>query len=320
MENKYLVSVDLGGTKILSALVNENNEIVTKLKVPTDSSKGGDYLAQVVANSANQLLISQNLSESDITAIAIGVPGSVDPNTGLIGIAPNLGLKKFNIKEAIANYSNIPVLIENDVNLGALGILGSELNGETTNALVVFVGTGIGGALIFDKKLYRGSHFFAGEIGHMKLPGYEEVCGCGSKGCFEALASRTAMVNTIRREIRKGKKSIISKLIDPKEKIKSKTLKLALKEKDPVVVKVVNDASIVIGETIGSIINLINVDTVVLGGGVIESLTKFMLPLIQKGFKRTALKDLQNVKFMATELGDDAAIKGGWTLANEFLK
>jgi len=134
------------------------------------------------------------LKESKIKAVCLGIPGSVNPYTGRIGLAPNLGLKNFYIKEKLQKKIHVHVLIENDVNLGALGIKNFGVGKKNKNILVMFVGTGIGGALIFDGKIYRGTHFMAGEIGHMIVQENGPLCACGKKGCFEAVASRTAIV------------------------------------------------------------------------------------------------------------------------------
>lgn len=314
---KYIVSIDFGGTKVLSALTDESNQIISKIKIATDVSKGVDILLNSIANSVLNLMTQTAISKDEIKAIVIGVPGAVNPFTGIVGNAPNLGLTNINIKEEIEKRINIPVLIENDVNLGAIGILGKELKEDAKNVLVVFIGTGIGGALIFDRKIYRGSNYFAGEIGHMKISGEKDICGCGAKGCFEAVASRTAMARDILKELKRGQKSSITKVLTENKKIKSKALKFALKEKDPLVTKIVKDKSIIIGKQLGSITNLLNVDTIVLGGGVTEALGKYIVPWIKKGFKETVLEDLKTVDIFATELGDDAAIYAGYYLYDE---
>jgi glucokinase len=156
--------------------------------------------------------------------------------------------------------------------------------------LVVFVGTGIGGGLVFDGKLYRGSSFFAGEMGHILVDKNGPVCGCGQKGCFEAIASRTAIVNNIVREIKSGKKSKLSKIVEAKEQIKSKALANAIAEGDKIAIKHTTSAAKVIGMMLASVNNLLNFDTIVLGGGLVEANEKFILPLIKESFDKYSLK------------------------------
>ena len=186
--------------------------------------------------------------------------------------------------------------------------------------LVVFIGTGIGGGIIINKKIYRGSNNVAGEIGHLIVNKDGPLCGCGNKGCFEAVASRTAIVKNIEKDIKSGKKSLLSGVVKNKGRIKSKALSQAVKEKDPVAVKRVNEASEIIGITLAGISNLLNVDMIVLGGGVMEAMGKFMLPQIKKSFKENIMTgSAKGLKILISKLGDDAALYGGIPLAEEFL-
>lgn len=318
MAKEYIVSVDFGGTKILAALLDPKGEIVAKTKVATEAKNGTSKLIKRLSEVIEKVIEEAGISPDDVKAVSIGIPGSVNPYTGNIGTAPNLGIVNFNIKEELSRYIKIPILIENDVNLAALGIQKYELDGEAKNVLVVFVGTGIGSALIFDNKLYRGSTYFAGEIGHMNVIKNGPLCGCGHKGCFEAVASRTAIVRDIKKDLRAGKKSALRELVPSGKPIKSKSLAQAIKKKDPVTLKHVTNASDQIGITLANITNLLNLDLIVLGGGVIEALDKFMIPKIKESFKKNVLKDAgKKIKIVATKLGDDAAIYGGLALAEE---
>jgi glucokinase len=268
----------------------------------------------------NELIEEAQINKKKIKAVCLGVPGTVNPITGVIGIAPNLGLKNFNIKKILEAEISFPVLIENDVNLGALGIKNFDVGKKAKNMLAVFVGTGIGGGLIIDGKLYRGSSFGAGEIGHMLVEKNGPKCGCGNKGCFEAIASRTAIVNKIIKDIKSGKESKLSKLVKSGERIKSKSLASAVKSGDKVVSKRIAEGCDVIGGVLASISNLLNLDMIVLGGGMIEAMDFYMLPLIKKSFSEHVMDDTgKGFKIVASKLGDDAAIFGGIALAEEFL-
>lgn len=321
LQGGYIITIDLGGTKILSALINAGNEIIARVKVPTEVKSGKPVITKSLVESVNQIVAEGGITIEEVKAICIGIPGSVDPYTGLVGIAPNLKLKNFNIKAEMEKHFSIPILIENDVNLAALGIKEFELGDKGRNVLVTFIGTGIGGALLLENKLYRGSNYFAGEIGHITVDSKGPVCGCGKKGCLEALASRTAIARNIKKDIRNGKKSVLGEMLPRNKTIKSKALLQAIKKKDPVATKRITEACDTIGYMMGNITNILNLDMIILGGGVIEALDKFMLPKIKEAFKTTALKDTaKGVKIMATKLGDDAALYGGIALAREFLK
>ncbi len=320
MKQEYIISIDMGGTKILAALIDSKNEIIFRLKKASKKKEKRIDYALTLSQMIFEILRKKKIKEQQVKAVCLGIPGSVNPITGHIGMAPNLDIKNYNVKEALQKYTKIPVFIENDVNLAALGIKNFGWGKDIKNLLVVFVGTGIGGGLIFNGEIYRGSSFYAGEIGHIIVDPSGPICGCGNKGCFEALASRTAIVRDILKEIRAGKKSVLAKYAKTRLQVKSKSLLQAVKKEDKLTIKHLNKACNLIGATLANINNLLNLDMIVLGGGVIEALEKFMMPRIKQSFKEHSLKVmLKNIKVLATKLGDDAALYGGIILAKEFL-
>ena len=189
MHRDSVISIDMGGTKILGCVVNSKEGIIARTKQQTDPTVSRKKYIHQLAEVVNELIEEVHINKKKIKAVCLGVPGLVNPHTGVIGLAPNLGLKNFNIKKSLEAEISFPVLIENDVNLGALGIKTFGVGKKAKNMLAVFVGTGIGGGLIIDGKLYRGSNYVAGEIGHMLVEKNGPKCGCGRKGCFEAIAS-----------------------------------------------------------------------------------------------------------------------------------
>ena len=225
------------------------------------------------------------------------------------------------MKSELEKLIPYPVLLENDVNLGSLGVKNYGVGKKSVNMLAVFIGTGIGGGVIINGKIYRGFNFVAGEIGHMLVQKNGPKCGCGKNGCFEALASRTAIVNQIINDVKKlKKKSVLSDLIKANQRIKSGALKNAIDKKDKVVTQRITEACEVIGDVLGSVCNLMNFDMIVLGGGVIEALGDFMMPIIKLEFNNHVFDAAaKGVKIVPSKLGDDAAIYGGLALAEEFL-
>lgn len=320
MHRDSVISIDMGGTKVLGCVVNSKDGIIARVKKPTDPTATRKKYVYQLAEAVYELIEETQVSKKKIKAVCLGVPGTVNPLTGIIGLAPNLGLKNFNIKKMLEAEIPFPVLIENDVNLGALGIKTFGVGKKSKNMLAVFVGTGIGGGLIIDEKMYRGSNYVAGEIGHMLVEKNGPKCGCGRKGCFEAIASRTAIVNKIVKDIKSGKRSKLSKLVKSGERIRSKSLSNAVKSGDKVVRRRINEGCEVIGDTLASIANFLNLDMIVLGGGMIEALDFYMLPLIKKSFSAHVLSDsAKGLKIVASKLADDAAVYGGIALAEEFL-
>lgn len=321
MQEKYIVSVDMGGTKILASVINSKKGIIARQKKPTDIENGTRVYVKDIAELITKVVKNSKLTDDNIVAVCLGVPGSVNPHTGVIGLAPNLGIKNYKMKAELEKLIPYPVLLENDVNLGVLGIKNFGVGKDATNMLAVFIGTGIGGGVVIDNKIYRGNTFVAGEIGHMMVQKNGPKCGCGKKGCFEALASRTAIVNNIIYDVKRlKKKSILSDLIKSNERIKSGALKNAINKNDKVVTKRISEACIVIGDVLASVCNLMNFDKIVLGGGVIEALGDFMLPKIKEQFNQQVFDAAgKGVKIVPSKLADDAAIYGGLALAEEFL-
>ena len=319
MKKEFVITIDLGGTKILTALINKKKQIVDRVKMPTDANKGPKFIVECIAKSVKELIEKTKISEKRVNALALGVPGTVNPKSGIISVAPNLNIKDFNIKRELQKYFKIPVFLENDVNMAGLGIKIFEYNNKVNNMLVVFVGTGIGGALFFNGKLYRGSSFYAGEIGHMKVNSDGSFSCDSGHSTFENIASRTAIVNSIIRKS-KGNETSLNEIINASEKIKSKTLAKAIRKKDKLVIQEMEYACNVIGTVLGSLTTLLNLDTIVLGGGVIEANEKFMLTRIKKSFADSVIESAgMIVKITATKLGDDAPLYGGMALAEEFL-
>jgi glucokinase len=311
----------MGGTKILSAVLNSEEGIIKKLKRPTGTGKGADEYVNDLANAVKDLVKEAGIDKEQVAAVCLGVPGSVDPFTGVIAIAPNLGLKNYNIKKKLESLIPYKVLIENDVNLGALGVKYYGLGKDAKDMLVVFIGTGIGAGFIFDGKLFRGADYAAGEIGHIKVEKNGPLCGCGNHGCFEAVASRTAVDRNIKKDLEKGEKSILKEFAGTDKQIKSKALANAVKKGDKLAIKHLSKACKTIGRVLADITNLLNLDLIILGGGVIEALDKFMIPVIKESFDENVLaSSAKGLKLLPTKLGDDAALYGGIPLAEEFLK
>ncbi len=310
----------MGGTKILAGVINSKEGIIARVKKPTIPEGGSKEYIITLSEIVENLVKKSKLKPKNIKAVCLGIPGSLNPYTGIVGLAPNLGLKNFNAKQRLKKKIPFPVLIENDVNLGALGIHKFGVTKKAKNILAIFIGTGIGGAIFIDGKIYRGSNYAAGEIGHMKIADQGPLCGCGKIGCFEAFASRASIVKAIEADITEHKKSIIMKLAKPDKPIKSRILAQAVKLNDKLTINHISKACERIGLALANITNVMNFDMIVLGGGLVEALDYFMLPKIKASFDKVILKDSSKVvKIVINNLGDDAALYGGIALAEEFL-
>ncbi len=311
----------MGGTKTLAAVLNSQDGIIATVKKSTKIDSTQKAYVKDLAGLVKDVISKAKVNPESIKAVCLGIPGSVNPHTGVVGLAPNLGLKNFAVKKKLQEKINYPVLLENDVNLGVLGVKKFGVAKNSKNMLAVFVGTGIGGGILIDGKIYRGSNFVAGEIGHINVEKNGPVCGCGRKGCFEAVASRSAIVKKIKKDIKANKKTVLTKLVPSGKAIKSRALADAVKANDKLVIKQVSNACDVIGRVLANITNLMNFDMIVLGGGLVEALDHFMVANIKKSFEKYALKDSsKGLRIVASKLGDDAALYGGIALTEEFLE
>ena len=311
----YAVTIDLGGTKILSALIDKNDNIIERDKIPTEIGEGPEGIVESMIRSLDNLMLKSGKTLSDVEGVSLGVPGIINPFEGIIYNAPNLGIKNFNLKSVFSEKIGLPIFMENDVNLAGLGIKRVELKNNVKNMLVVFIGTGIGAALIFNGRLYRGSSFFAGEIGHMILNMKKPR---KNNKTIEQFASRTAIVDRIINNIKSGRKSVLSEHIKAGKKIKSRALANAIAQKDNLVVEHFEEAMESLGILISNLQTLLNFDSIVLGGGVVEAMSDFIIDRIEKSFRKSIFDATGDcAKIFATSMGDDAPLYGGWELIQE---
>ena len=192
-ERKYCIGFDLGGTKLLSAVLDTELSIITRYKEKIVEKHTGDAVLKSIVDSIRAVLKKSGLEPDQLIGIGIGIPGPLDRENGIVKYTPNLGLTDYPLKEKMEKELGVPVLLENDVNVGTYGEFRSGAAKGFRHVLGVFPGTGIGGGLIIDGKLFLGATGNAGEIGHMILQTDGRLCGCGQYGCVEALASKTAI-------------------------------------------------------------------------------------------------------------------------------
>jgi glucokinase len=216
----------------------------------------------------------------------------------------------------------IPVFVENDCNLSMLGVYEMELDAKPRHAVGIFLGTGIGGGIVVNGQFYSGANHTAGEIGHMVLQVDGPRCGCGNNGCFEALASRTAIFKRIEDALKQGQKTLLTDMLGKDlQDMRSGDLRRAIRRGDKFIKKVVEDAARYTGIAVANLMNILNPEIVVLGGGIIEALEEQIMPIIQRTALDHALAGTaKDVVIRASKLADDTGIVGGAVLARKFAK
>jgi glucokinase len=320
MEN-YILGIDLGGTKVMAAVFDAAGHIVSRARAKTQAWRDDEMVFQTVARTAEQAVERAGITNQALGAVGIGAPGPLDPDTGVIIESANMKLRNFPLGPRLAEAFGCRAIVDNDVNAGTYGEYRAGAARGARHVLGVFVGTGIGGGVVADGALYHGFSKNAGEIGHLIIDAGGPRCGCGNRGCMEALASRTAMTRDLRKAIKRGEKTTLKdKLKQETDLVSGGDLGKAYRVGDKLVVKIMNRAARMIGVGIGSLVNVLSPEIVVLGGGVVEAMGDDFVERIDLAVRDVAFnfmtKELQIVR---ATLGDDAGVIGAAMLAREAL-
>ena len=320
--NDYLIGVDFGGTKILASVFTSQLQGVGRAKISTKADRGTGQVIERIARCVRDAVDEADLTLKNVRGVGCTAPGAVDPENGKVIFAPNLGWENVPLKKELEKLLEVPVFVENDCNLCTLGVHEVELEGKPKNLIGIFLGTGIGGGLILDGKLFSGFNRTAGEVGHMVLELDGPKCGCGNKGCFEALASRSAIFRRIQLAVKEGQKTVLTEMLgDGLADLRSGDLRKALRKGDKLVEKVVEEAAEYVGIAVANLNNLINPEVFVLGGGVMDALEDEMMAIITETAKEYAFPGtMKGVEIIASKLGDDAGITGAAVFAKRQTK
>jgi glucokinase len=314
-----VAGVDLGGTKILAAVVDAENRVLGRDKRPTPAREGGEALLREMVAALDGAIANSGVPRDELAAIGVGSPGPLDVEHGVVLFSPNLAIRDFPLGPRLADHYKRPVMLQNDVTVGGYGEFRLGAGRGYSDVLAAFVGTGIGGCVILDGKLHTGLTGNGGEIGHIVLKAKGPKCGCGRRGCLEALASRTAIARRIRKAIKKGEATALSDLLKSKSaRLKSKELAAAYAVRDPVVVREIHRAAHFLGLGLGSLINVLSPEVVIVGGGVAEAIGEHFVGIVRASAHEQAMADPQSITpIVIGALGDDAGVLGAALMARE---
>ena len=315
MAEKYNICLDVGGTKVLGAIFNEKDEIIYRLK--KRSKSGGEGTAdveKVIISVVEEMIEASGIDRKKLNAIASCAPGVIDQDKGIVLFTPNLPWRNYDIAGAMRKKFGVPFFVGNDVNLGVLGEYKFGAARGYKNIVGFFVGTGMGGGLVLDGKLFTGNQFKAAEYGHMILDPEGPLCGCGQRGCLEALASKTAMTNYIRQQVSRGRECQLADMA-AEGVIRSKKLKKAVESGDKVAIEAVDRACHYLAIATGNMINTISPDLVLYGGGIMEAMGELWLEKILAEVDRYCMTTIRpTVEIKIAELGDDSILYGDLAL------
>jgi glucokinase len=315
-----VVGVDLGGTKILAGVFKARSKCMGRHRISTKAKRGPDAVIERIARCVREVVDECDLDLKAIRAVGVGAPGSVDPDKGEIIFSPNLpGWKKVGLQKALAKQLGVPVFVENDCNVCTLGVYHVELKSKPKHMIGIFLGTGVGGGIILNGELHSGFNRTAGEVGHMVLEVGGPKCGCGNRGCFEALAGRASLFRRILAAVKDGQKTVLTDMLGADlDDLRSGDLRKAMKRGDKLVQKVIEEAAEYTGIAVANLINVFNPEVIVLGGGLIQQMSDDMMAIITEtavDYSMTGTFD--GIEIVASSLGDDAGITGAAVLARQ---
>lgn len=310
--NKNVIAVDIGGTNLRFGIVKKTGQIIHKIVRPTEADAGRDAVIKNIINGIDEILYLSKIKKSSILGISLATPGFIDINKGIITFSPNLpGWRNVNLGKIIKDSLDIPVTIENDANAAAFGERWLGAGKNSSNLLCITMGTGIGGGIILDNKIWHGDKGMAGEIGHITVNPDGPLCNCGNYGCLEAYSSGTGIINRIIDAMKKGKKTaLLSMIKNGINEITPEKIFLAAKKGDPLSLELVEDAGKYLGIAISDFANLLNIKTIILYGGLVSSFSLFAKRMKEEIIKRTIPSFSKEVKVLKAGLKGDAGIIG----------
>lgn len=310
-----IIGIDLGGTNMQIGVISPDRKLLSTAKRKTKADEGQDAVIGRIVDGIEEACATAKLKISDLGAVGIGAPGAVDPHAGVVLEAVNLRWNDTPLAEILTKKLGVRTYLDNDVNVAVFGEHRMGAGRGASHLFGVWIGTGIGGGLIFDNKLFYGHFMTAGEFGHTILfpnnpPGHRSV---------EHNCSRSAVVDQVVRLIKANRKSMLTEMFEGDfDKVKSKQLAKAYEAGDELTREVIDHTAEMLGIAIGSVVTLLSVQRVVLGGGLTEAIGAPWVKLIRESVARVAFPDrCRNVEIVASELEDNAGVFGAALIAAE---
>ncbi len=308
---KYYVGIDLGGTNIVAGVVDEEYNIVVKASTKTNCPRPDKEIADDMAKMALQAVKNANLTIDDIEWIGVGSPGIANSETGILEYSNNLGFKDTPLVKYIQETIDKPVFIENDANAAAYGEYVAGAAKGAKNAVCITLGTGVGGGIIIDGKIYSGSNFAGAEIGHSVISVDGPQCSCGRKGCFEVFSSATGLIRMSKEAMAEHPESVMNKLAQEKGKVTARTSFDAMRAGDAAAKAVVDDYIKYLAAGITNTINIFQPDVLCIGGGVCNEGDTLLLPVKARVKEEVYTRNSdKNTEIVIAKLGNDAGIIG----------
>jgi glucokinase len=311
-DSKCWIGFDLGGTKMLAQVFDSNFYALTRRRDRTRGHEGFETGIARIIDLINSALGELNISDGDLGGIGFAVPAPLDLDEGIIIRAPNLGWENAPIKARLEQAFGCPVIIMNDVDAGVYGEYQFGAGRGARCVLGVFPGTGIGGGCVYEGQILRGKTRSCMEVGHMQIAPDGPLCGCGRRGCLEAVASRLAISALVAQACYRGDAPfMMSQSGTDLSNIRSKLLARAIEAGDEVVEKIISNAARSIGIAVGNLVNLLLPDRVILGGGMVEAMPDLIVSAVTRSARRRAMPLFENsFTVVPAQLADDSTVMG----------
>jgi glucokinase len=317
VSERLVVGIDLGGTKISTALVDNAGRVIAYDYRETHASEGPEAVIGRMLDAARGVMTRAGVTPAQVAAVGIGAPGPLDIDAGVVVAPPNLpGWDYVPLRQLVEDALGITTFLENDANAAALGEHRFGAGRGTAHMIYVTVSTGIGGGLILDGKLYHGADGMAGEIGHVTIMPYGPHCGCGNRGCLEALASGTAIARQARESVVRGVPTLMADLAGGDAKrITAKLVAEAASQGDVEAQEILAEAMNYLGIGMANLVDLFNPQLIVIGGGL-TNIGEALFGPVRRAIDRRALRSLaQRVRVVPAALGDKVGVLGAAAVA-----
>jgi glucokinase len=316
------LGIDLGGTKTLTAVVDPQGEMLSSDESMTPAAEERETLIESILNSAHRALQQANIIISEISAIGIGAAGISNPEAGILFSSPNLPrLRNVLLRDIMQERLGKKTFLINDASAAALGEFHFGAARSARSFIYITLGTGIGGGIVIDGKIYTGAIGAAGEVGHMTIDDNGPICNCGNRGCWETLASGTALAREARKRIEKGvRTSILEYAGGDIERVTAQAIHSAAQQGDSLAKELIARTGYYVGVGLANLINIFNPELIVIGGGLSSIGDMLLKPAFKEAGERAFKEAFQAVRFASAGLGRNSTVLGAAAFARQEMR
>ena len=318
---KYIIAIDLGGMSAKGAAFSLDDELLCESRVCTNACDGFDKTVEKLYSLVQELQAKGNLLPDELLGIGVGAPGVVESQSGVVLRWTNFGWNNVPLAERLSKLSRVKVVIANDANVAALGESKFGATAQYQSSILLTLGTGIGGGMVFDGKLIEGYKCAGAELGHITIREGGLLCSCGRKGCYEKYASATALIRQSRHAMVENLQSVMWEIVEGRiERVDARTAFIAARQGDETAKKVIEQYVGYLSEGIADFVNILRPEAIVLGGGVANEGEALFEPLRKAVDERSYIAmDIVPLKIVGAKLGNKAGIYGAYSLMKNQL-